>query len=254
MATLLGSGVPLIRSLNILEKQQPSRGFRLALIDIRETVENGATFSSSLSKYPLIFEKLYVAMVEAGEVSGNLDNILKKLVTYIEKAEKIKSQVKSALAYPTVVIFVAIAVISGLLIFVVPVFAAQFAETGRALPWLTQQVIDFSNLFVTHWYIIFGSLAGFVFAFRYWKSTTSGRIIFDKNILEAPIIGSVLKKIAIGRFSSTMSSMLGSGVNLLQALSICAASAGNKTIELFVLNVKIALEKGQNFSAPLSDT
>ena len=253
LATMIGSGVALIQALGVLERQQKSRGFRRALIDIRQTVENGATLSAALGKHPDVFDSLYVAMVAAGEVSGRLDTILKKLVTYIEKAEKIKSQIKSALAYPVIVFFVAIAVVSGLLIFVVPVFAQQFADTGRALPTLTQTVIDFSNFFVGNWYFIFGSLGFLIFGFRYWINTPPGRVIFDKYILRAPIIGSVLQKIAVGRFCSTMASMLGSGVNLLQALSICAASAGNKTIELFISNVKAGLEKGQNFSQPLSE-
>jgi len=253
LATMVGSGVPLIQSLGILQKQQPSRGFRRALRDILQTVENGSTYSSSLTLYPHIFDSLYIAMVEAGEASGNLDIILKKLVTYIEKAEKIKSQVKSALAYPVIVLCIAILVVSGLLKFVVPVFAKQFAETGRKLPGLTQMVVDFSDFFQEYWYYIFGGMGLFLWLFTQWKNTVSGRMIFDKYILKAPIIGDVLKKIAVGRFCSTMASMLSSGVNLLQALSICAASAGNKVIETFVINVKSGLEKGQNFSTPLSE-
>lgn len=253
LATMVGSGVPLIQSLGILERQQSSRGFRKALVDIRETLENGATFSAALSKYPHIFDTLYISMVAAGEASGNLDIILKKLVVYIEKAEKIKSQVKSAMAYPIIVMVIALVVVSGLLYFVVPVFAKQYAETGRKLPDLTQAVIDVSDGFKNNFLVIAAGFASFIYAFRTWKNSKGGRVIFDKYILRAPIIGDVLKKIAVGRFCSTMASMLGSGVNLLQALSICAASAGNKVIELFVLNVKTGLEKGQNFSTPLSE-
>jgi type IV pilus assembly protein PilC len=252
MATMIRSGIPLIQSMRILEKQQKSRGFRRALYDIRERVENGASFSSTLALYPHIFDTLYVAMVESGEISGNLDEIMTKLVIYIEKAEKIKSQVKSALAYPAIVVVVAIAVITCLLAFVVPVFAQQFAETGTKLPDLTQFVIDFSNYFLENWYIIFGCIGSAIYGFIVWKKTPNGRRVFDKYILRFPIIGDVLKKIAVGRFCSTMASMLSSGVNLLQALSICAASSGNKVIEDFILNVKFSLEKGENFSTPLS--
>ncbi len=253
LAAMIGSGVPLIKSINVLEGQQPSRGFRIALVDIRETVENGSKFSTALGKYPKIFDDLYVAMVGAGEASGNLDLILKKLVTYIEKAEKIKSQVKSAMTYPVLVLVIAVGVVSGLLLFVIPIFAKQFSETGRPLPWLTQTVVDFSDFFIQYWYIIFSFLGAMVYGFMYWKQTARGRILFDKYILKTPIIGDVLKKIAVGRFCSTMSSMLSSGVNLLQALSICAASAGNKIVEAFILNVRAALEKGQKFSTPLSE-
>lgn len=253
LATMIASGVPLITALGVLEKQQKTRGFYFALRDIREALEQGSTLSAALAKYPKIFDALYVAMVEAGEVSGNLDVILKKLVEYTEKAERIKSQVRSALAYPIIVLFVAIGVVSGLLFFVVPIFAQQFAETGRQLPFLTQFIIDISNDFTENWhFIVSGSVIGF-FLFRYWIKTPQGRESFDKYILKSPIIGDVLKKIAIGRFSSTMSSMLSSGVNLLEALSICAASSGNKTVENFILNVKHGLEKGLNFSVPLGE-
>ncbi len=253
LATMIGSGIPLIQAVNILQKQQKSRGLRRALIDIKETVENGATFSFALTKYPKIFDPLYVAMVEAGETSGSLDIILKKLVTYIEKAEKIKSQIKSALAYPVIVFFVAIAVVTGLLIFVVPVFAQQYADTNRQLPWLTQQVINISNAFIDNWLLLLLGLIAFLTSFSLWIGSSTGRKQFDRIILRVPIIGDVLRKIAVGRFCSTMASMLSSGVNLLQALSICAASSGNKTIELFVLNIRKELEKGQNFSTPLRE-
>ncbi len=253
LATMVGSGVPLIQSLGILEKQQSSRGFRRTLKLAREAVEGGESFSAALTKFPKIFDPLYTAMAAAGEASGNLDVIFKKLVSYIEKADKIKNQIKSAMAYPIVVLVVAISVVTGLLAFVVPIFAQQFQETGRALPWLTQQVIDFSNFFRDYWYLIFGSIFLALIGFRYWKKTPKGEKSFDALILKFPVIGDLLRKIAVGRFCSTMASMLSSGVNLLEALSICATSAGNKTIELFILNVKVSLEKGSTFSAPLSE-
>ena len=149
-STMLNSGVPMIQALGILAKQQPSRGFRKALFKVQFTVENGATLSDALAMHPTIFDSLYVAMVEAGEASGNLDSILIKLVTYIEKAAKIKSQVKSAMTYPVIVVGVAIVVIAGLLAFVVPTFAQQYSDTGRELPALTQMVIDLSDNFTTN--------------------------------------------------------------------------------------------------------
>jgi len=249
---MLNSGVPMIQALGILAKQQASKGFRKALKQIQITIENGATLSDAMGVHPNIFDNLYVAMVEAGEASGNLDSILIKLVTYIEKAAKIKGQVKSAMMYPIIVVFVAIVVIAGLLAFVVPTFAQQYADTGRTLPALTQMVIDFSDNFVQNWYLYFGSLVAMVLGFRFWVGTSRGRIIFDAMILKAPGIGVLLQKIAVGRFCSTMSSMLTSGVNLLEALSICAASSGNKTIEEFILSVKSGLEKGDTFSDTLS--
>lgn len=251
-STMLNSGVPMIQALGILAKQQSSRSFRRALKQVQNTIENGSSLSDALGTHPQIFDNLYVAMVEAGEASGNLDTILIKLVTYIEKAAKIKSQVKSAMMYPIIVVVVAIAVITGLLAFVVPTFAQQYADTGRKLPALTQIVIDLSENFTQNWYYYFGGLLGSILLFRLWVKTEKGRKIFDALILRAPGLGVLLQKIAVGRFCATMSSMLTSGVNLLEALSICAASSGNKTIEVFILSVRSGLEKGASFSDTLA--
>ena len=251
-ATMLNSGVPMIQALGILAKQQQSRVFRRTLKRVQTIVENGATLSEALGTFPKIFDTLFVAMVEAGEASGNLDTILLKLVTYIEKADKIKSQVKSAMMYPMIVVVVALAVIAGLLAFVVPSFAQQYSDTGRELPWLTQIVIDFSDNFVENWYLYIGSVVGFIVALNLWIQTDGGRKAFDAFILKAPGIGILMKKIAVGRFCSTMSSMLTAGVNLLEALTICASSSGNKTIEIFILGVRGGLEKGATFSDSLS--
>lgn len=252
-ATMLGSGVPMIQGLSLLSRQQSSKEFAKALKKIQHTVENGAKLSDAMATRPDIFDNLYVAMVEAGEASGNLDVILRKLVTYIEKREKIKNQVKSAMAYPVIVVSVALIVIGFLLYFVVPTFAQQYTDSGRELPALTQLVIDTSNWFVDHFIFIVALIIGGIAYFRVWIQTHKGRVTFDKFILRFPGIGVLLKKVAVGRFCSTMASMLSSGVNLLEALSICAASAGNKTVEAFVLNVRAGLEKGQKFSEPLAD-
>ena len=253
LATMLQSGVPLIQSLSLLTTQQANRFFTIALKDIKREVEEGKAFSTAIAEYPEIFDDLYVAMAEAGEASGNLDNILVKLVSYIERASKIKDQVKSALMYPVVVFIVAIVVVSGLLTFVVPTFASQFSDSGQELPALTQFVVDLSDFIVENWVQIFGSMFASVLSFRFFINTKKGRVLFDKYILKAPIIGDVLKKIAVGRFCSTISSMLQAGVNLLEALNICAASSGNTFIEKFVLNVRENLEQGEKFSKPLSE-
>lgn len=251
-STMLNSGVPMIQALGILARQQSSREFRKALKQIQYNIENGSSLSNAMATQPHIFDNLYIAMVEAGEVSGNLDEILVKLVGYIEKASKIKSQIKSAMTYPLIVISVAIIVIAGLLTFVVPTFAQQYADTGRTLPTLTQFVIDLSDNFTRNWYYYFSFLIASILLFRVWVKTENGRKIFDYNILKIPGLGSLLQKIAVGRFCSTMSSMLISGVNLLEALSICASSSGNKTIETFILKVRSGLEKGSSFSEALS--
>ena len=252
-STMLNSGVPMIQALNILARQQTSKEFGRALKRVRLTVENGATLSDALATQSDIFDTLYVAMVEAGEASGNLDVILARLVTYIEKAERIKNQVKSAMAYPIIVVVVALIVIAFLLYFVVPTFAQQYADSGRELPGLTQSVIDFSDWFTENIGILLVSLVAALIGFKLWIRTEGGKGAFDKIILKFPGIGLLLKKVAVGRFCSTMSSMLSAGVNLLEALSICASSSGNKTIEEFVMGVREGLEKGKKFSEPLAE-
>ncbi len=251
-ATMIASGVPLIQSLGILGSQQRVRSFGRTLERVRYAVENGSTLSDSIEAYPRIFDSLYVSMVRAGEASGNLDNILMKLVVYIEKSAKIKSQVKAAMFYPAIVVVVAVSVVSALLLFVVPTFAKQYADSGKELPEMTQLVVNASNFMANDWYYVLGGIFVAGFLARAYFRTDGGRAQFDKNILKAPGFGQLFRKIAVGRFCSTMSTMLSSGVNLLEALQICAASSGNKTIETFVLTVRAAIEQGSRFSDPLA--
>jgi type IV pilus assembly protein PilC len=250
-ATMLKSGVPMIQALTLLAGQQQSRTFRKDLRKVRTAVENGATLSEALESYPYMFDNLYISMVKAGEASGNLDNILGQLVGYIERAAKIVSQIKSAMTYPTLVILVAILVIWALLAFVVPAMAQNFTDAGNELPGLTVMVMDLSNMVTNNWMEILGFFAFAVSGIILWKKSESGEKQFDHLILKIPVIGGVLKKIAVGRFCNTMSSMLNSGVNLLEALTICASSSGNKVIEDFILNVRESVEKGEKFSDPL---
>ena len=252
-AVMINSGVPLIQALYLLGKQQRLPAFGRVLLRVANAVENGATLSDGLEAYPKIFDNLYVAMVRAGEASGNLDSILLKLVTYIEKAAKIKSQVKSALMYPTVVVFVAVIVVTGLLVFVVPTFAEQYSEQGQELPDLTALVISLSNGLVASWHLLFAACATVIGAINVYRKTESGEVWFDSLLLKIPGIGQLLKKISVGRFCSTMAAMLTAGVNMLEALSICAASSGNKIIERFVNKVKINIEQGEKFSEPLGE-
>ncbi len=251
MAVMMKSGVPMIQALGILARQQSNSVFQYTLLKIQKIVENGSKLSEAFASFPDTFDSLYVAMVAAGEVSGNLDTILLKLVSYIDRANKVKGQVKSALVYPVMVVLVAIAVVISLLIFVVPTFAQQYTETGRELPMLTRWVIAVSDGLAANWMQIAGGAAGVGLAGQRILKTPRGRLWFDRWILLVPGIGLLLRKIAVGRFCSTMASMLTSGVNLLQALTICASSAGNSVIEQFVLNVRTGVEKGQKLSEPL---
>lgn len=252
-ATMINSGVPLMQALGVLAGQQQIRGFGIMLDKVRVAVENGAALSEALEAFPATFDNLYIAMVRAGEASGNLDAILVKLTTYIEKAAKIKSQVKSAMFYPAMVVVVAIAVITALLVFVVPTFAKQFTDAGKELPGLTQAVVDLSTALQENWHIWFGILGAVMFAFRAYVKTENGRAWFDAFLLKTPGFGQLFRKLSVGRFCSTMATMLTSGVPLLEALTICAASAGNKTIEAFILKVRARIEQGSKFSEPLAE-
>ena len=253
LATMIASGVPIVQALGLLAAQQRVPAFGNVIGRIRHAVENGSTLSDALEAYPKIFDNLFISMVRAGEASGHLDSILTKLTVYIEKAAKIKSQVKSAMFYPAMVVVVAIGVISALLVFVVPTFAKQFAESGKELPALTQFVVDLSNQLQSNWYTFLGGIFSLGATARYWVNTETGRDQFDAMLLKAPGFGQLFRKIAVGRFCSTMSTMLTSGVPMLQALSICASASGNRTIEKFINRVRGRVEQGARMSEPLGE-
>ena len=251
-ATMLSSGVPLIQTINVLGSQQKNMVFGAVLRRVQSDVENGKTLSEAMRVHKSSFDSLYIAMVRAGETSGSLDQILLRLTTYIEKAAKIKSQVKSAMVYPAIVVVAATSVISVLLAFVVPTFAKQFRDSGRDLPALTQIVVDFSDFFRLNYAYLLSGIAILFFAINTYRKTEMGNSQFDRIVLYIPVLGDLIRKVAVGRFCSTLSTMLKAGVNLLEALSICAASAGNKRIEEFILYVRAEIEQGVKFSTPLA--
>ena len=248
---MIENGIPLLKCISLIAEQQKKADFKEILKRVYKDIEEGSNFSEALEKYPYVFDSLYVAMVRAGEASGRLDIILKQLVKYIEKSAKIKAQVKSAMMYPLIIVFVATSVIVLLLVFVVPSFAKQFADSGKELPALTKLVLEMSDALSNNFLEIIIFLFSSIFGFTYWKNTQNGRVLFDKYILKSPLFGNLLTKISIGRFCSTMSTMLNSGVPILEALNICAASSGNKEIETFILSVREDISKGQSFFTPL---
>ena len=248
---MVENGIPLLRALNILKSQQVKQNFSSIIGEISQSVEKGASLHEAIEPFPGIFDQLYVAMIRAGETSGRLDVILRKLVEYIEKKAKIKSQIKKAMAYPIIVIFVAIAVITALLAFVVPSFAKQFKDSGQELPGLTQFVVNMSDALVNNWTVIIGILIGLGVILKAAINTEKGRVVFDNYILKMPVFGDVLIKISVGRFCSTMSTMLSSGVSILESLTICAAASGNKKMETFILGVREDVSKGEAFATPL---
>jgi type IV pilus assembly protein PilC len=251
---MIENGISLIQCLKLLSNQQKKADFKRIIEEVTDAVEKGANLSDALAMHPSVFDELFVSLIRAGEASGHLDKILRKIVGYIEKAAKIKSQIKSAMSYPLVIVGVAVGVIALLLGFVVPSFVKQFADSGQELPGLTQLVIDMSNLLVNHFIELLAGIFCLFLGLRAYIRTEGGRMLFDTYILKAPIIGDVMLKLAISRFCSIMSTMLLSGVSILEALNICASSSGNRKIEKMVYRIKDEISRGRSFYDPVVES
>ncbi len=253
-ATMIDAGLPLVQCLDILGSQEANPVFKKAILDIKQTVEGGTTFADALKKHPKIFDDLYVNLVAAGEIGGILDTILNRLSTFMEKTEKIKNEIKSAMTYPVVVIFIAIVIVSGLLVFVVPIFEDMFSSFGRALPMPTQVVVNMSNGIKNYWYIIIGTVVALgVGLTRYYK-TEGGRRVMDSIFLKLPVFGDLLRKTAVARFTRTLGTMISSGVPILEGLEIVSKTAGNVVVEAAVIKAKTSLSQGKTLAEPLSET
>jgi type IV pilus assembly protein PilC len=254
-ATMIDAGLPIVQCLDILAGQAQNKSFQKMLYEVKASVESGATLSEALRKQPKAFNELYTNLVQAGEVGGILDTILQRLATYIEKAMKLKSQVKGAMVYPISILVVAIGVVILLLWKVIPVFENMFKDFGGgALPKPTQIVISLSNAFVDHAFIIMSTLGGIVFGIGAALRNKQGRAIFDKLILKFPLIGPLLRKVAVARFTRTMGTLLSSGVAILDALEICAKTAGNVVIHDAIMYTREKISEGKNMADPLSET
>ncbi|HEY5147557.1 MAG TPA: type II secretion system F family protein, partial [Polyangiaceae bacterium] len=227
-ATMIDAGLPIVQCLDILQGQTDNKLFANVLRDVKSSVEQGATFSDSLRRHPKIFDHLYVNLVQAGEVGGILDTILNRLAVYIEKAMKLKRQVRGAMVYPSIVIVVFFAVLSILLVFVIPGFEKMFTDFGAKdeLPVLTQMVMTVSRLFIGNFLYMVLGLIGVFTALRYAYRTPNGKRRIHKLMMNAPVMGPVLRKIAVARFTRTLGTLLGSGVPILDALEIVAKTAG----------------------------
>ena len=253
-STMINSGVPILQSLQVMCEQTENKILRRKLYEIKNDIEGGDSLFDALSKHRDVFDDLYTNMVDAGETGGILDVVLDRLAQYIEKAAKLKSKVKSAMIYPAVIITVAIAVIAIILIFVIPTFEQMFADFGGALPAPTQIVINLSRYTTENYLYIIFALVGAFIAFKLFYRTERGRIIVDNWILFLPIFGSLLRKVAVARFSRTLSTMISSGVPILSALDIVSRTSGNKTVERAVLEAKISISGGQTLAEPLDET
>jgi type IV pilus assembly protein PilC len=254
-ATMIDAGLPLVQCLDILANQEPNKFFQTSLRDIKSTVEQGATFSDALRRHPKIFDELFVNLVQAGEVGGILDTILNRLAVYIEKRVKLGRQVRGALSYPIAVILIMIIVMVVLMTFVIPAFEGMFAEFGAkdALPALTKLVIAISKGFVGYLPLIIPAGIGLVVLGGYLYRKPRGKRIVHRLILKLPIMGPVLQKISVARFTRTLGTLLGSGVPILDALDIVAKTAGNMIVEEGLLYARLKISEGKNMAEPLGE-
>jgi type IV pilus assembly protein PilC len=254
-SVMIDAGLPLVQCLEILASQQENQTFQKVLTGTRGSVEGGATLSAAMRQYPKVFDALYVNMVEAGETGGILDTILQRLSTYIEKNVKLKRAVQSAMIYPIGVLSIAGAVIILLLWKVVPIFATLFAGLGVDLPLPTKIVIGMSNFIGS----IFGllivvAIVGFIFGIKVWYGTDQGRYVLDSIILKLPVLGILMRKIAVARFTRTLGTLIASGVPILEGLDITAKTAGNAVVERALQKVRKSLEEGKSLTEPLKDS
>jgi type IV pilus assembly protein PilC len=253
-SVMIDAGLPLVQCLEILGTQQENKAFAKILLQTRMDVEGGATLADAMRKHPKAFDELFVNMIAAGEAGGILDTILKRLATYIEKAVKLKSQVKGAMVYPIAVLCIAGIVIAVILWKVIPTFAAMFEGLGATLPLPTRIVIAASNWFVRLLPFLVVFLVAGIFAFRRYYATYGGRRVIDRAILKAPVIGILMQKIAVARFCRTLATLISSGVPILDGLEITARTAGNSIIEDAIMAVRKGVESGLTIAQPLKES
>src|SRR4051812_19636076 len=253
-ATMIDAGLPLVQCLDILSSQLDNMKFREVLVKVKTKVESGSTLADALGDHPKVFDTLYVQLVAAGEIGGILDTILNRLAQYIEKNEKLKSKVKSAMVYPSVVLVVAVGVTVVLLLFVTPTFEKMFKDFGGAMPMPTQIVIDLSKWLQRNiGYMIFTIIA-MVIAFRAWVQWPKGRVQWDSFVIRTPIFGPLVRKVAVARFTRTLGTMISSGVPILDALEVVAKTAGNAVVEKAIRYTKEKISEGKTIVQPLAET
>jgi type IV pilus assembly protein PilC len=253
-SVMIDAGLPLVQCLDILGTQEEDKNFSAVILATRTDVESGASLADAMRKHPKAFDALFTNMVAAGEAGGILDTILKRLATYIEKAVKLKNQVKSAMIYPVAVIVIAAVVVGVILWKVIPTFASLFAGLGAQLPLPTRIVIAMSNGLVRFMPFVLVGIGAMVFAVRAFYGTPRGRTMIDAFMLKLPVMGSLLRKIAVARFCRTLSTLLASGVSILEALDITARTAGNAIVEDAILTTRKSIERGETIAQPLKET
>lgn len=254
LSTMIDAGLPLVQSLEILTKQQENSTFKKILQAVRTDVETGSTIAEAMKKHPSVFDNLYCNMIDAGEVGGILDTILSRLAAYMEKNMALVKKVKGAMTYPVICLCISFVVIVVMLVFVVPVFQKMFADFGKALPALTQLVVDMSEFAKGNFHIIIGAIVALVWLVKKINKTEKGKAKTDQLLLVLPIIGPLLRRVAVAKFTRTLGTMMQSGVPILEALNVVARTAGNKVIEVAVFRVTDAIKEGRPLAEPLEET
>jgi type IV pilus assembly protein PilC len=253
-ATMINAGLPLIQCLDLLGKQEQNKTFAKVINTIREDIEGGSTLTDAISKYPKIFDNLFVNLVAAGESGGILDVILQRLSNYMEKAMKLRGKVKGAMTYPLIVLVIAVVIVGGLLVFVVPMFQKMFEGMGGSLPAPTQFLVDLSKFLQDNYLYILGGLVALRFGFKRYYATEKGTLVVDALALKAPVFGPLLKKVAVAKFSRTLSTMMQSGVPILEGLGIVSKTSGNKIIENALMKTRQSISEGKTIAEPLLET
>jgi type IV pilus assembly protein PilC len=252
-SVMIDAGLPLVQCLEILAANQENQSFQKTLTGVRTTVEGGATLANAMRQYPVVFDDLTTNMIEAGETGGILDIILQRLATYVEKAVRLRSAVKSALIYPVAVVGMAVLIVGALLKWVVPIFANLFAGLNVNLPLPTRITMGLSQFVQSFWWVfLFGSV-GIWFGVKQIRKNRTGKYYFDKMLLNLPIVGGLLRKIAVGRFTRTLGTLITSGVPILDGLSITAKTSGNAVLEEALMKVRKAIEEGRTIVDPLRE-
>lgn len=253
LATMIDAGLPLVQCLEILGNQTENKALAKIVTQVRSDVESGSTFAEAIKKHPKVFNDLYVNMVAAGEAGGILDTILQRLAAYMEKFAKIKKQIKSAMIYPAIILTVAVGVVALLMVVVVPMLAGMFADMGQALPLPTRIVIAISN-FLKGWggLIVALSIISFIVGLVQWRKTPKGRKITDAIALKIPVMGVLIQKVAVAKFTRTLGTLISSGVPILEGLLIVARTAGNKVVEEAIVNTRQSVSEGKTLAEPLT--
>jgi type IV pilus assembly protein PilC len=253
-STMINAGLPLIQCLDLLAQQEQNKAFVKIIKSIKEDIEGGSTLCDALKKYPAVFDELFVNLVSAGESGGILDVILNRLSGYMEKAMKLKSKVKGAMTYPASVLVISIGVVALLLIKVIPVFQKMFEDMGGELPGPTQFLVNASQFMQSYFMYMIGGVIVLGYAFKRYYNTEKGRLTIDALVLKAPVFGPLLKKVAVAKFTRTLSTMMSSGVPILEGLDIVSKTAGNKIVENAIQKTRQSISEGKTIAEPLAET